>query len=346
MIVKDLVRRCQGTGALGTSAPVTHRLSYVNPDHWTCPICGAEQTSVFAPAARVELETRARERFIFSRLSSHPSPGQLKDLTDFAHNPASPLRICENCGLLVRDEAEADYQEEAYDRGAIERVYPRYVAAFRIKEGQYRHLLPPGAEVLEVGSHFGAFLQVAREWGWNATGVDIGRDTTEFATSLGHRVLKCTLAECGFPEQAFDGVCVWNCFEQIPDEAALLGEIRRILKNGGLLVLRTPNAAFYRQRAEMLQGAQAEKALKAMAYNNLLAFPYLYGHTRQTLHQLVSRFGFQPVESIASELLTFPLPEVPRWVEAERRQVSASVLGGGEGAWIEVSYRKAPAAHG
>ena len=87
-----------------------------------------------------------------------------------------------------------------------------------------------------------------------------------------------------------------------------------------------------------------------MGYNNLLGFPYLYGHSAATLDRLVKPFGFQLEGTLNSELITLPLPENPEWVEreehrmnAEMRMLSHSVLANHDdvltGPWIEVWFR-------
>jgi SAM-dependent methyltransferase len=293
-----------------------------------CPVCGESNFEVLAPQEQVERETEVREEFVLERVSADTTSGQMKDLTDFAHGPAARILICANCSLLLRDELDADYESDSYDRAAIEAVYPRYAEAFRNKEADYRHRLPPGAKVLEIGSHFGAFLDVAWKWGWDATGIDVGRDTSEFAKQKGFRVRRASLQECGFADSSFDGVFIWNCFEQIPEPESLLAEIRRVLKPGGLLLIRTPNAAFYRQ----------PKSVMASAYNNLLGFPYLFGYSAKTLNILLERFGFEYAGTVNSELLTFPVPEVTPRVKREQEAISSLVPEFGP--WIEVCYAK------
>ena len=144
---------------------------------------------------------------------------------------------------------------------------------------------------------------------------------------------------------AFDGVFVWNCFEQVPEPRPLLREIRRVARPGALVVVRTPNAFFY-EICESMLGA-SEFALKAMAYNNLLGFPYLYGYSSRTLNQLVASEGFEVEGMLNSELITLPLPEMPDWVAEESAAVSAAIRKMNEaapqglltGPWIELYYR-------
>ena len=303
-----------------------------------CPVCGGTQIGVMMAQQAVEAEIHVREAFIFQRLSEPASPAELKDLTDFAHNTAAAIMACQSCGFLLRDEHEEDYANDQYNPGVMERLYPRYLNAFRRKENVYRHLLPEGARVLEVGSHFGAFLEVATEWGWDVTGVDIGKDTSQFAMNRSFRVCCETLAGCGFEDEIFDGVFIWNCFEQIPDETSLLREIYRILKPRGLLVLRTPNALFYKKCEQSLKNGASEIALKAMGFNNLLGFPYLYGHSAATLNQMVERYGFTFEQMLNSELIIFPLPHKSESVRREQQYISKEIKQ--LGPWIEMSYRR------
>ncbi|MGH9618672.1 MAG: class I SAM-dependent methyltransferase [Bryobacteraceae bacterium] len=78
-------------------------------------------------------------------------------------------------------------------------------------------LLGAGARVAEIGSHYGAFLQTAKDWCWRAEGVDIGKDTSRFARWKGFRVHTREIRDCGFDSGSFDGVFIWNCFDQIAD---------------------------------------------------------------------------------------------------------------------------------
>jgi SAM-dependent methyltransferase len=45
---------------------------------------------------------------------------------------------------------------------------------------------------------------------------------------------------------SFDAVFVMNCFEQLPDPGTTLLELRRVLRDDGSLLIRTPDADFVR----------------------------------------------------------------------------------------------------
>lgn len=336
------------------------------PAHKTCPNCGGAGFRPFLPAGRIHREAEFRRRFIMDRFPRPPRRSELKDLTEFAHNADTAILACARCAVLCRDEpveeTERTYADDPYDPKLMDRLFPRYADAFRSKRNTYLPLLPESARVLEIGSHYGAFLRVAGEWGWAAVGIDIGKDTAAYAQSKGHLVFNRPVEECSFPQGFFDGVFVWNCFEQVPDPRPLLRYIRFVLRRAGLLVVRVPNAAFYQRSETLLRDsglfdedeATRQFALKAMAYNNLLGFPYLYGYSSRTLGALVSSERFQLAGRLNSELLTLPLPDVPAWVAAEEREVSAALRRMNEsaarlgselltGPWIELAFRAIPA---
>ncbi len=299
---------------------------------------------MLVPASKVEEECRLRERFIKERLTRPASPDELKDLTEFFHGERADILQCANCSLLVRDELEPPpaqtYSQDEYDPSVMERLYPLYLDAFRRKEQCYRSLLPERARVVEVGSHYGAFLQTAREWGWQAEGVDVGKDTRRFAQSKGFTVHLGELSDCKFPPSSLNGVFIWNCFEQIEDPKPLLRECRRILQPNGLLTVRTPNGLFYRvcQKLfadETLERRASEFLIEALGYNNLLGFPYLCGHSAATLQRMIEPFAFTLDGTLNSELLTLPLPESPDWVNDEEHRINGMLTG----SWIEVSFR-------
>ena len=169
----------------------------------SCPACGGGSYQTVIPAALIQQETRERNEFVFSRLRRKASRAELKDLTDFMHGDAAPLFRCTGCGLLVRGEAEvratASYEEDPNDPDLMRQVYPRYVEFFRNKREALADRLPPHASVVELGSHLGGFLQAAEEWNWRPVGLDIGKDTSEFARRLGLTVRRETIEDTSIP---------------------------------------------------------------------------------------------------------------------------------------------------
>ncbi len=279
-------------------------------------------------------------------LRRKPSAGEAKDLTDFMHGFAAPLHACDGCGLLVRAERRIrstdSYSEDPNDPDVMRQLLPRYVSAFRNKAPGFRDLLRPHADVLEIGSHLGAFLQVAEEWNWTAIGLDVGADTSDFARAHGFKVRREMAEDTRLPGRSFDAVFMWNCFEQMTEPAPALAAVRKLLRPDGLLVIRVPNGRFYM--------AARRRNRSQLAWNNLLGFPYLHGYTEEHVSSIARKSGFEFANGFDSELVTMPFPEVTREIRtaecsssdrAARWSIETTMRSGAlTGPWIEMAYRR------
>ena len=310
-----------------------------------CADCG-ERLQIAASVAQVRWQNRIRERFVFDRLDHRPEPGELMDLTRFMHGGPARLLFCANCGTAQRDEsAEADYAADIYDLDLLKHLYPRYLAAFQHKQPFYRALIRPHADVLELGSHLGAFLEAAETWCWKPTGIDVGHDTSSFARERGLRVIREELQDANIPAHSQDAVFIWNCFEQLDDAPAVLRAARQVLKGHGLLTVRVPNFALYQRLAP--HAARNDSVRQILAYNNLLGFPYQTGYTPASLSAILKANGFEPISGLNSHLLTAPYPEVTPEIERESREAFSIHSGTTpepphslHGPWIEMISRK------
>lgn len=321
-----------------------------------CPDCRKSDYETLVDPDRAEMEIFLRRCFVDEHAGRLLGPGERKDLTEFVHGAAAPILECRQCGLLVRDDTEraASYASDSYDRASMESLFGRYADAFRAKEVPYRAMLRPGAEVLEIGSHLGGFLAAAKEWEWKPVGADVDADVVSFLKGKGFDVVHGEASKADWRGRLFDGVFIWNCFEQIPEGAELLDTLHGLLRPGGLLVLRVPNGRFYSTAERLLArngGSDAgEWVLRSLAYNNLLGFPYLFGYSSGSLARMAARHGFERVAAMDSRVLPLPFPDMAGWVTKEAEVAAAcegmwTIRNGSiddcKGPWIELSFRAA-----
>ncbi|HVW87644.1 MAG TPA: methyltransferase domain-containing protein, partial [Bryobacteraceae bacterium] len=161
------------------------------------------------------------------------------------------------------------------------------------------------------------------------------------AKANGLTVRRAMIEDDSAQPRSVDAVFVWNCFEQLQNPGPALEAIHRTLRRHGLLVIRVPNALFYRRR-------RSDTA--ALAWNNLLGFPYLYGYTADHVSRLARRWGFEYVRGFDSELVTMPFPDRTARIAEEQKSISEQVgawsiattarSGRLTGPWIEMVYRK------
>ena len=93
--------------------------------------------------------------------------------------------------------------------------------------------------ILDIGCGLG-FLLSGLDNDWEKHGVEVSRFAASFASQWAD-VYCGTLIEAGFPAQHFDTVVMHHVIEHIEDPIAEILEVRRVLKNGGFLILGTPD---------------------------------------------------------------------------------------------------------
>jgi SAM-dependent methyltransferase len=96
--------------------------------------------------------------------------------------------------------------------------------------------------LLDVGAGFGFFLSEMKSREWEVAGTEISQKAMEYARDvLGLTLHPGPLEKVGFPENHFDVVTSFYVIEHLPHPMTFLMECYRILKNGGLLLLRYPH---------------------------------------------------------------------------------------------------------
>lgn len=98
--------------------------------------------------------------------------------------------------------------------------------------------------LLEVGCATGERLAMLRSLGWSVAGVEISLPACRLARErYGLDVFCGELADAQLPAASVDAVIMSHVLEHVHDPVATLGEVRRILRPGGTVVIETPNAA-------------------------------------------------------------------------------------------------------
>jgi SAM-dependent methyltransferase len=95
--------------------------------------------------------------------------------------------------------------------------------------------------ILDVGCGAGQFLTVARAAGWEPHGVEVAGGVHDALLNRGLSIFDGELAEAAFSDGWFDVVHCAEVIEHVLEPVALLREMERVLRPGGLLYLTTPN---------------------------------------------------------------------------------------------------------
>jgi SAM-dependent methyltransferase len=199
-----------------------------------CDACGVGHLAPFRQAREIAVDRAALRRGFGDAVLD---------------GPADVFR-CEHCGTLFRDprrfEAlERSYAHWRYTARDVERLRVRALADYQHDRHRLRRYgARPGAELLEIGSYVGGFLDFAAASGCDIVGVDLNPTLVEWARRRGHDARAGSLSQPGCLPSDVDGVWILNCFEELSDMTEALRTARKLLRPGGQLIIRTPNAGF------------------------------------------------------------------------------------------------------
>jgi hypothetical protein len=347
-------RRTDISAASGASTVGSQRTVY------DCAVCHATTSEVICSAREVRSHLTYLERFHRRRLRrSARNHDDLIDRADFTQDYATDIARCTACGFVYRreqpvpDKAAATYARDHYGSERLAALFDAQLELFRPRAARLAEMLKPGAQtplVIEIGSFVGGFLMAAQERSWQAIGIDPGREVAEFCRSKGLSVLQTPATDAQIAPASADVVCIWNTFDQLPDTRATLATITQWLRPRGLVAIRVPSGACFAtcmRWLESLPRAIAHPVRVAMAWNNLLSFPYLHGYSIATLDRLLSAFGLQRIAFHPSVLPRLADARTRPWAVFEEQVVKSvwrtlTRYDGCAAPWFDAYYRYEP----
>ncbi|AWG20842.1 methyltransferase [Flavobacterium faecale] len=137
------------------------------------------------------------------------------------------------------------YESEDYishtdnKRSLFEKAY-HFVKGIALKNklNLINELQPSKGSILDIGSGTGDFLNVTKENGWKAIGVEPSDRAKNIALSKGIEFVNATLE---LQDHSFDVITMWHVLEHVPDLDFQVKELKRLLKPSGSLIIAVPN---------------------------------------------------------------------------------------------------------
>ena len=152
-----------------------------------------------------------------------------------------------------------------------------------------------GQRVLDLGCGDGRFSAALIGAGVTVVGVDAAAEALRRARDHAPEAEFVQVDEGAplpFADGSFDLVWCGETLEHVVDGAQLLGEVRRVLRPGAMLLATTPNHARLRVAGEALAGGPLERRLDPRS-------DHLRFFTAHPLRELLSGAGFEQVSVIA-----------------------------------------------
>ena len=207
----------------------------------------------------------------------------------------SSIVRCSGCALLyvnprmtgqeIKHFFEKDYirthreVEEVYDHSRGKTLSIIAAAVKRKKAG---------GRLLDVGCAAGKFLSLfAGESGWELHGADVSEFAARKAKKIkGARIYNDDIMNLGLADGYFDVVVMLDSLYFLPDPVTVLKEVRRVMKQDGILIIELPGLA------RMLWKAGPVSLLLKGRWNSFTPNQHLFFFSKKTLGALLKKTGF------------------------------------------------------
>ena len=182
-------------------------------------------------------------------------------------------------------------------RGEIE------LCALQSIEPLFRAYLPPTGKILEAGAGRGRWVAYLRGLGYDVEGIEISPEELEAAKSFDPAIpiTAADVLRTGLPDRSCAAVIslgVLEHFEEGPAQA--LGEVRRILADGGLLLVTVPTQNL--ARLLIFHRIKSAQNLLRRLRGVTLRFDE-YRYTRRQFRRLLNDAGFTILATAPDDFL-------------------------------------------
>ncbi len=290
----------------------------------SCNLCGNLTTTVcYADVARIDTpSTQVVECNQCGLVYLNPRLARLADnfTMDEAYLRKFYLPYYQDMGLLTPDLELDIVENHRFHRGALAEMQP------------YRE----SNRVLDVGCAIGLFLAAARADGWECFGVEPSSHLGEYGrTHFGLSIFEGELGHAELAPNSFDVITLWDVTEHLLDPKSTYRLVYRLLRPGGLLMLRMPN---WQSLARELLGPGWE----------MFVTDHFYYFTPDTLRALLEQTGYVPKYVSANGIVPSEVAAIQATLgadaAAEAMACAQSTAGIGRGSTLTAAAQK-PRSH-
>jgi 2-polyprenyl-3-methyl-5-hydroxy-6-metoxy-1,4-benzoquinol methylase len=144
----------------------------------------------------------------------------------------------------------------------------------------------PRGRLLDVGTGYGFFLGLMQSRGWEVMGLEVSPIGAQYGRKRwGLSILSQPWEEASFDEDEFDVVTAFYVVEHLPDPLAFFREVHRILRPGGMILVRYPHTTPIKDILALMR-----------IKNGLYHLPYhLSDFSPRTMRRALEQTGFTKI---------------------------------------------------
>ena len=224
--------------------------------------------------------------------------GSLRHYPVFNESGIDILR-CDECGHIFSSFPANPHHDEFWgDEVPEDEHYYWNRARSKMHQDFFqRFLTGRSGTLLDMGCGLGFFLKAMASYtSWEAHGCEISPAAVRYARdTLGLSNINCSrLEEVNLPLSSFDIITMWDVLEHILYPDPLLKHCFKLLRDGGICFIRTPNIEIQLQRARFLKLVKNVGIGHGFAY--LQARDHMHHYSESSIRMLLERNGFTSID--------------------------------------------------
>lgn len=165
-----------------------------------------------------------------------------KEIFELHHNPEYDILITFPKPSL--EKLPSYYESDDYishtdgKRSLFERAY-HFIKGIALKNKlKLINAQSPKGKLLDIGAGTGDFLVVAKNDGWQITGIEPSIKAKGIAINKGVNFVESLSA---LESNSFDIITMWHVLEHVPNLEEYLTELKRLVKPSGTIIIAVPN---------------------------------------------------------------------------------------------------------
>jgi 2-polyprenyl-3-methyl-5-hydroxy-6-metoxy-1,4-benzoquinol methylase len=187
---------------------------------------------------------------------------------------AGGYRVCAVCDVawrVVQDSQDpaADWEQHYYADDRVRELHEVRISGLESIAARITEVCPSRGRLLDVGAGIGIFMEAMAKAGWSVEGIEpsgiaaqAARTRTKAPVHLG------ILETANLREASYDAVTFFDALRTVPDPMLFLRQARRLLRPGGMLIIREVywRAELMRERLQKLRRQVVSPGRTAMEY--------------------------------------------------------------------------------
>ena len=167
-------------------------------------------------------------------------------------------RICRTCDLTWCTEDDpsnltSDWEKQYYGREDVFKLHEARRSGIEAIMARLNAVCPDRGRLLDVGTGVGLLMRVAAQAGWSVEGVEPSKRAAESARELtGATVYNDLLENLTLTDKHYDAITILDTLRFVPDPLAFLQAARKLLRPGGMLLVRDVNRELLRRTKWLL----------------------------------------------------------------------------------------------